>query len=112
MAVLQAPSSASWAVYGEQNKASKNWSERHFDMQGGSKTSVPKPNDTVTAINNVFIRNAAPVWDDATRDLKVGTISGSIKPGDRVLFLEVLDSNSPNDENAYYFIRLLRLPRG
>jgi hypothetical protein len=115
-ALLQAPPSASatgpmWSVYGEQNKASKNWSERHFDVQGGSKLSVPKPNDTVTAIDNVYIRSSAPEWDNQTQDLKVGPIIGYIKPGDRVLVLEVLDSNFPNDENAYYFIRLLRLPR-
>jgi hypothetical protein len=115
-ALLEAPSNASaagpmWCVYGEQNKASKNWSERHFDVQGGSKLSVPKPNDTVTAIDNVYIRSSAPEWNNQTQDLKVGPISGYIKPGDRVLVLEVLDSNFQNDENAYYFIRLLRLPR-
>jgi len=112
MAVLQAPQSGPmWSVYGEQNKASKNWSERHFDVQGGSKLSVPKPNDTITAIDKVYIRSSAPEWNDQTQDLKVGPIMGLINPGDRVLVLEVLDSNSPNDENAYYFIRLLRLPR-
>ena len=115
-ALLEAPPSASaagpmWAVYGEQNKASKNWSERHFDVQGGSKLSVPKPNDTVAAIDNVYIRSSAPEWNNQTQDLKVGPIIGYIKPGDRVHVLEVLDSNFPNDENAYYFIRLLRLPR-
>lgn len=111
IAVLQAPSSgAGWSVYGEQNKASKHWSELHFAVQGGSKVSVPKPNDTVTAIDNVYIRSSAPEWNNQTQDLKVGAIIGNSKPGDRFLVLEVLDSNSPNDENAYYFIRLLRLP--
>jgi hypothetical protein len=108
IAVLQAPSGGRaepmWSVYGEQNKASKNWSQRHFDVQGGSKLSVPKPNDTVTAVNNVYIRSSAPEWNDQMQDLKVGPIIGTIKPGDRALVLEVLDTNSPNDANAYYFI--------
>jgi hypothetical protein len=110
-ALLEAPSNAMWCVYGEQNKASKNWSERHFDVQGGSKLSLPKPNDTVTAIDNVFIRSSAPEWNNQTQDLKVGPISGYITPGDRVVVLQVLDTNSPTDENAYYFIRLARLPK-
>jgi Tfp pilus assembly protein PilF len=100
-----------WAVYGEQTKASGNWLERHFDGQGGSKTSVPKPNDTVTAADNVYIRSSAPVWDNETQDLKVGPIVGNTKPGDRVLILQVVDTNSSTDENAYYFIRLSRLPK-
>ena len=55
-----------WAVYGVQTRAGKNWAERHFDVQGVDKTAVPKPNDIVTAFDNVTIRGSTPVWDDAT----------------------------------------------
>jgi tetratricopeptide (TPR) repeat protein len=105
------PSEEMWAVYGEQPKAGGNWIERHFNVQGGNKTSVPKPNDTVTALDNVSARSRAPVWDNEIQDYIVGPIVGYIKPGDRVRVLQVLDSNSPTDANAYYFIRLLRLSK-
>jgi tetratricopeptide (TPR) repeat protein len=105
------PSGQMWAVYGEQPKAGGEWIERHFDVQGDSKTSVPKPNDTVIAVDNVYIRNSKPVLDNETQDVIVGPIIGYIKPGDRVLVLQLLDSNSPTDENAYYFIRVLRLSK-
>lgn len=106
------PSEERWAVYGEQAKAGGNWMERHFNVQGGNTTSVPKPNDTVIALDNVTVRNRPPVWDNEIQDYIVGATVGYIKPGDRARVLQVLDSN-PNttDPNAYYFIRLSRLPK-
>ena len=41
------------------------------------------------------------------QDIKVGPTIGDIKPGD----LEILDLNPPTDENAWYWIRLARLPK-
>jgi tetratricopeptide (TPR) repeat protein len=106
------PSEERWAVYGEQAKAGRNWTERHFSVQGGNKTSVPKPNDTVIAIDKVTVRSRAPVWDSEIQDYIVGPEAGYIKPGDRVRVLQVLDANpNPTDPNAYYFIRLSRLPK-
>jgi hypothetical protein len=111
-AVLQAPPSGSaWAVYGQQIRASGAWDERHFDVQGSNKTSVPKPNDIVTAFQNVTVRRSTPVWDEAAQDHVLGPVVGYLKPGDRVLVLEVLDNNPPTDENAWYWIRLERLPK-
>lgn len=113
--VLLEPPSASagpmWAVYGQKIRATGAWDERHFDVQGSDKTSVPKPNDIVTAFHQVTIRSSTPVWDEAAQDHILGTNIGLIRPGDRVLVLEVLDNNPPNDENAWYWIRLARLPK-
>jgi tetratricopeptide (TPR) repeat protein len=106
------PSEERWAVYGEQAKVGGDWTERHFNVQGGNKTSVPKPNDTVIALDNVTVRSRAPVWDDEIQDHIVGPPVSYIKPGDRVRVLQVLDANpNPRDPNAYYFIRLSRLPK-
>jgi hypothetical protein len=115
-ALLEAPASASaagpmYAVYGQQIRASGAWDERHFDVQGSNKTSVPKTNDIVTAFENVTIRGSTPVWDEAAQDHIMGPAVGYIKPGDRVLVLQVLDNNPPTDENAWYWIRLARLPK-
>lgn len=100
-----------WAIYGQQTRASGNWIERHFDVQGGNKISVPKPNDTVTAFHGVSIRNAMPVWDNEKQDYLLGRLIGYIKPGDRVRVLQVLDNNPPTDENAWYWIRFSRLSK-
>jgi hypothetical protein len=100
-----------WAYYGEQTRASPDWSKRYFDVQGGNKTSVPKPNDIVTAVNNVNGHGPKPVWDNETGDVKLGPHIGDIKPGDKALVLEILDLNKPTDENAYYFIHLSLLPK-
>ena len=49
-----------WAYYGEQTRASGDWRLRYFDVQGGNKTSVPKPNDIVTAVNKVNGHGSKP----------------------------------------------------
>ena len=100
-----------WAYYGEQTRASGDWRLRYFDVQGGNKTSVPKPNDIVTAVNKVNGHGSKPVWDNEMQDIKVGPTIGDIKPGDKALVLEILDLNPPTDENAWYWIRLARLPK-
>ena len=100
-----------WAYYGEQTRASKDWNPRYFDVQGGNKTSVPKPNDIVIAVSSVNGHGAKPVLDNGTQDVKVGPHIGDIKPGDKALVLEILDLNPPTDKNAWYWIRLARLPK-
>jgi tetratricopeptide (TPR) repeat protein len=102
---------AMWAVYGQQPKAGSNWSERHFNVEGGAKTAIPKPNETVTAFDNVYIRKNRPTWDDQIGDYVHGPIVGYIKPGDKVRVLEVVDNNPADDENAWYWIRLSRLSK-
>jgi hypothetical protein len=114
-ALLESPSASAagtmWAVYGQKIRATGAWDERHFDVQGSDNTAVPKPNDIVTAFHQVTIRGSTPVWDEAAQDHILGRNAGLIRPGDRVLVLEVLDNNPPTDENAWYWIRLARLPK-
>ena len=102
-----------WAYYGDYQKGSNGkWKPRNFDVQGDNNTSVPEPNDKVTAIGYVYGHDGpTPVWDSEIKDVKLGPEIGDIKPGDKAVVLERVDINQPKDDYSWYFIRLKRLPK-
>ncbi len=102
-----------WAGYGEKTRASGNWHHGppDFKVQGGGETSVPKPNDLVTALHSSFAYDSPPVWNKKTHSLEVGPPTGQFTPGDKAQVLEIRDIDPPTEEYARYWIRLSLLPK-
>ena len=103
----------SGAVYGQQPKAGGEWSERYCDEVAKLKEATPRKGDIVNALQKIYVRGAPAVWDDNFKDFIVGPIVGYVYAGDRIQILEVVDNNAtnPNNKNAWYWVRLNRLPK-
>jgi Tfp pilus assembly protein PilF len=100
-----------WAGYGQQPRNGGDWIDRHFDVEGEDKNALPQPNKVLVALDNVYIRTRAPIWDDRLQDFIRGPVIGYIKPGDRIQALEVVDENASDNKNAWYWIRFKRVSK-